>query len=319
MVLGPMSTMRRCRGILSTVRKTREALDNDWKGLKEDCLKRLKMALSLGTTTMEIKSGYGLDLKSEMAMLEMVGELARSQPISLIPTLLGAHTIPPEYKEKRGGYVELVFQMIENAKKKKLAEFCDVFCEDKAFFLKETREILEKAKKTGLKLKLHASQFNDLGAVELGVELGAVSIDHLEKISEKGIRAMAESKTVGVLLPGCEFHLGTRNYAPARKMIEAGIPIALATDFNPGSSPILSIPMILGLACRELKMTPEEIISAATINAAHALDRAQEVGSLEPGKKADILILGIEDYRELPYWLGINPVLRIIKNGKTAI
>ncbi len=306
-------------GILSTVRKTREALDNDWKGLKEDCLKRLKMALSLGTTTMEIKSGYGLDLKSEMAMLEMVGELARSQPISLIPTLLGAHTIPPEYKEKRGGYVELVFQMIENAKKKKLAEFCDVFCEDKAFTLKETRKILEKAKKTSLKLKLHASQFNDLGAVELGVELGAVSIDHLEKISEKGIRAMAESKTVGVLLPGCEFHLGTRNYAPARKMIEAGIPIALATDFNPGSSPILSIPMILGLACRELKMTPEEIISAATINAAHALDRAQEVGSLEPGKKADILILGIEDYRELPYWLGINPVLRIIKNGKTAI
>ncbi len=226
--------------------------------------------------------------------------------------------------------MELVFQMIETAKKKKLAEFCDVFCEKNAFTVKETREILEKAKKEGLKLKLHASQFNDLGAVELGVELGAVSIDHLERISDSGIRQMAaqrgeprhrraKTKTIGVLLPGCEFHLGTKNYAPSRKMIDEGAPIALATDFNPGSSPILSIPVILGLACRELKMTPEEAISAVTINAAHALNRGREVGSLEPGKKADILILDIEDYRELPYWFGMNPVSRVIKNGKAVL
>jgi len=306
-------------GILSTVRKTREALDNDWKGLKEDCLKRLKTALSLGTTTMEIKSGYGLDLKSELAMLEMVKELQKSQPVDLIPTLLGAHTIPPEYKEKRRDYVELVFRMIETAKKKKLAEFCDVFCEDKAFALEEAREILKKAKKAGLKLKLHASQFNDLGAVELGIELGATSIDHLEKISDRGIREMARSKTIGILLPGCEFHLGTKNYAPARKIIEAGAPVALATDFNPGSSPILSIPVISWLACRELKMTPEEVISAVTINAAHAISRAKEIGSLEAGKKADILILDIKDYKELPYWFGANSVCHTIKNGKVIV
>ncbi len=314
-----LEILARGGGILSTVRKTRDALNNDWKNLKEECLKRLKMALALGTTTMEIKSGYGLDLKSELAMLEMVEELVRSQPISLIPTLLGAHTIPPEYKEKREDYVGLVFQMIETAKKKKLAEFCDVFCEDKTFTLEETKAILEEAQKTGLKLKLHASQFNDLGAVELGVSLGAISIDHLEKISESGIKLMAETKTIGVLLPGCEFHLGTKNYAPARKMIEAGVPVALATDFNPGSSPILSISVILGLVCRELKMTPEEAISAVTINAAHAISWAKEIGSLEPGKKADILVLDIEDYRELPYWFGMNPILRVIKNGKLVI
>jgi len=305
-------------GILSTVKKTREALNSNWKGLKGSCLKRLKMALSLGTTTMEIKSGYGLDLKSELAMLEMIKELQKSQLADLIPTLLGAHMIPPEIK-RRADYVEQVFEMIGQARRKKLAEFCDVFCEDKAFTLEETREILEKAKKTGLKLKLHASQFNDLGAVELGVELGAISIDHLERISDSGIKLMAKTKTIGVLLPGCEFHLGTKNYAPSRKMIDEGVPIALATDFNPGSSPILSIPVILGLACRELKMTPEEAISAVTINAAHALCRGGEIGSLEPGKKADILILDIADYRELPYWFGMNPVSKVIKNGKVVI
>jgi len=244
--------------------------------------------------------------------------LQKSQPADLIPTLLGAHTIPPEIK-RRADYVEQVFEMIGQARRKKLAEFCDVFCEDKAFTLEETREILEKAKKTGLKLKLHASQFNDLGAVELGVELGAISIDHLERISDSGIKLMAKTKTIGVLLPGCEFHLGTKNYAPSRKMIDEGVPIALATDFNPGSSPILSIPVILGLACRELKMTPEEAISAVTINAAHALCRGGEIGSLEPGKKADILILDIADYRELPYWFGMNPVSKVIKNGKVVI
>lgn len=305
-------------GILSTVKKTRMALSENWAGLKEDCLKRMSGALKLGTTTMEAKSGYGLDFKSEMEILKMIGELDKVHSVDLVSTLLGAHVIPPEIK-RRADYMEQVFKMIGEARRKKLVEFCDVFCEEKAFTLKEAKDILEKAQKAGLKLKLHASQFNDLGAVELGAKMGAVSIDHLEKISDRGIGEMAKSKTVGVLLPGCEFHLGTKNYAPARKMIDGGVPIALASDFNPGSSPTFSIPMILALACRELKMTAEEAISAVTINAAYAIDRAKEIGSLEPGKKADILILDIEDYRELPYWFGMNPVERVIKGGKAVI
>jgi len=306
-------------GILSTVKKTRKALSENWAGLKEDCLKRMSRALKFGTTTMEAKSGYGLDLKSEMDILKMIDELNKNHPVDLVPTLLGAHTIPEEYKNNRVGYLNLIFKMIKAAKDKKLAEFCDVFCEKNAFSLSETRKILEAAKKAGLKLKIHAGQFNDLGAVELGVKLGATSIDHLEKISERGIKVMAKTKTIGVLLPGCEFHLGTRNYAPARKMIEAGVPIALASDFNPGSSPTLSIPEISALACRELNLTAEEIISAIMINAAHAISQAKEIGSLEPGKKADIIILDIGDYKELPYWFGMNPVCRVIKNGKVII
>ncbi|GAI43156.1 unnamed protein product, partial [marine sediment metagenome] len=210
----------------------------------------------------------------------------------------------------------LVLSMIEAVQSEGLAEYCDVFVEKGAFTAKEAERILVKAKSGGLKLKLHAGEFNDIGGVELGVKIKATSIDHLEHISARGIKMMAKTKTVGVLMPGVPFHLMTGVYAPARKLIQAGVPIALATDYNPGSSPTLSMPMIMALACREMKLSPAEAINAATINAAFALDRADEIGSLEPGKKADMLILNIRHHQQLPYWFGMNPVEQIIKDGK---
>jgi imidazolonepropionase len=196
-----------------------------------------------------------------------------------------------------------------------LAECCDVFVEVGAFSPLEAREMLERAKACGLKLKLHAGEFNDIGGVEVGVELGALSIDHLDHISDSGMDLMAKTKTIGVLLPGVPFHLMTDKYAPARKLIEAGVPIALATDFNPGSCPTFSMQMIIALACRQLKMTPAEAISAATVNAAYALGRGKEVGTIEAGKKADIVILDIPNHRQLPYWFGVNLASRVIKAG----
>ena len=301
-------------GILSTVEKTREALA--WPGaLLERAQVFLDRMLTFGTTTAEIKTGYGLSEESELAMLKIIARLKDSQPVDVVATFLGAHALPKEHQHKRDDYVQLVLGMLERVKTEGLAEYCDVFVEEGAFSPSETRTILEKAKEYGLRLKLHAGEFNDIGGVELGVELGAVSIDHLEHISERGMELMAGKKTIGVLLPGVPFHLMTARYAPARKLIAAGVPIALASDFNPGSCPTLSMQMIIALACRQMKMTPAEAISAATINAAYALDRGNEVGSIEVGKKADIIILDIPNHQQLPYWFGINLVERVIKNG----
>jgi len=301
-------------GILSTVEKTREALA--WPGaLLERAQVFLDRMLTFGTTTAEIKTGYGLSEESELAMLKIIARLKDSQPVDVVVTFLGAHALPKEHQHRRDDYVQLVLGMLERVKTEGLAEYCDVFVEEGAFSPSEARTILEKAKEYGLRLKLHAGEFNDIGGAELGVELGAVSIDHLEHISERGMELMAGKKTIGVLLPGVPFHLMAARYAPARKLIAAGVPIALASDFNPGSCPTLSMQMIIALACRQMKMTPAEAISAATINAAYALDRGNKVGSIEVGKNADIIILDIPNHQQLPYWFGMNLVERVIKNG----
>ncbi len=301
-------------GIFSTVRRTREAL-----AAPQALLKRaeafLDKMLAFGTTTAEIKTGYGLSMESELALLRIIARLKKSQPVDIVSTFLGAHAFPKEYRERKADYIQLVLGMLERVKTEGLAEYCDVFVEVGAFSPSEARTILERAKKQGLKLKLHAGEFNDIGGAELGAELGATSIDHLDYISERGMALMAEKKTIGVLLPGVSFHLMTDRYAPARKLIEAGVPIALATDFNPGSCPTLSMQMIIALACRHLKMTPAEAINAATINAAYALDRGDKVGSIEVGKKADVIILDIPNHQQLPYWFGGNLVAKVVKSG----
>jgi imidazolonepropionase len=301
-------------GILNTVEKTREALASP-QALTNRARAFLGKMLTFGTTTVEIKTGYGLSTESELGLLKIIAGLKESEPVDIVPTFLGAHALPKEYNERKGDYIQLVLGMLERVKTQGLAEYCDVFVEVGAFSASEARTILEQAKKQGLKLKLHAGEFNDMGGAELGAELGATSIDHLDYISERGMQLMAEKKTIGVLLPGVPFHLMTDTYAPARKLIETGVPIALATDFNPGSSPTLSMQMIIALACRQLKMTPAQAINAATINAAYALGRGDKVGSIEVGKRADIIVLDIPNHRQLPYWFGVNLVAMVIKNG----
>jgi len=301
-------------GIFSTVEKTRQALASP-RALMNRARAFLDKMLAFGTTSVEIKTGYGLSTESELGLLKIIARLKESQPVDIVPTFLGAHAFPKEYKKRKGDYIRLVLSMLERVRTEGLAEYCDVFVEVGAFSTSEARTILEQAKQQGLKLKLHAGEFNDIGGVELGAELGATSIDHLDYISERGMELMAEKKTIGVLLPGVPFHLMTNKYAPARKLIGAGVPIALATDFNPGSCPTLSMQMIMALACRQLKMTPAEAINAATINAAYALDRGDKVGSIEVGKKADIIVLDIPRHQQLPYWFGVNLVAKVIKNG----
>ena len=301
-------------GIFSTVDKTRQALASPGTLMKR-AQAFLGRMLAYGTTTAEIKTGYGLSTESELGLLKVIAGLKESQPVDIVPTFLGAHAFPKEYKERKADYIRLVLGMLERVKTEGLAEYCDVFLEVGAFSPSEARTILVQAKKQGLKLKLHAGEFNDIGGAELGAELGASSIDHLDYISERGMELMAEKRTIGVLLPGVPFHLMTNKYAPARKLIGAGVPIALATDFNPGSCPTLSMQMIIALACRQLKMTPAEAINAATINAACALDRGEEVGSIEVGKKADVIVLDIPRHQQLPYWFGVNVVGTVVKNG----
>jgi imidazolonepropionase len=301
-------------GIFSTVKKTREDLTSPGTLMKRAQAFLDKM-LAFGTTTAEIKTGYGLSTESELGLLKIIARLKESHQVDIVSTFLGAHALPKEYKERKADYIQLVLGMLERIKAEGLAEYCDVFLEVGAFSQSEARTILEQAKKQGLKLKLHAGEFNDIGGAELGAELGATSIDHLDYVSERGMELMAEKKTIGVLLPGVPFHLMTNKYAPARKLIEAGVPIALATDFNPGSCPTFSMQMIIALACRQLKMTPAEAINAATINAAYALDRGDEVGSIEVGKKADIIVLDVPRHQQLPYWFGVNLVAKVVKSG----
>jgi imidazolonepropionase len=301
-------------GILSTVEKTRQALASP-RALMNRARAFLGKMLAYGTTTAEIKTGYGLSAESEVGLLKIIAGLKKSQPVDIVPTFLGAHTFPREYENRKADYIQLVLGMLERVRTEGLAEYCDAFVETGAFSPSEARTILEQAKKQGLKLKLHAGEFDDIGGAELGAELGATSIDHLDYISEEGMELMAEKKTIGVLLPGVPFHLMTNRYAPARKLIQTGVPIALATDFNPGSCPTLSMQMIIALACRQLKMTPAEAINAATINAAYALDRGDKVGSIEVGKRADIIVLDIPRHQQLPYWFGVNLVARVVKNG----
>jgi len=261
-----------------------------------------------GTTTLEAKSGYGLDEAAELKTLRVLAKL-NGDPLDIVPTYLGAHIPPPEYRGKADAYIDwTIAEMMPKIRRRKLARFVDVYCDDGAFTLEQARRYLSAARRLGFGLKIHAEQFARTGAARLAVELEAVSADHLEQASEEDIRALAHSNTIATLLPGSVFHLGLRTYAPARALIEAGAAVALATDFNPGTSPVYSMQMALSLACTEMRMTPAEAIAAATINGAHALGMADRVGSLEPNKQGDLLVLNAEDYRELPYYFGANNV-----------
>jgi imidazolonepropionase len=308
---------KRGGGILNSVSKLRSAtLD----ALKQRALATLQQFASYGTTTIEAKSGYGLDAISELKILHLHKELSAEQPLEIISTFLGAHVIPAEFRVRASGAKEyvslLVDQLIPQVAAEKLAEFCDVFCERGAFTVPQSKQILEAGKRHGLKPRIHAEQLTHTGATQLAVKLGAASCDHLEKINRADIRALATSNTVATLLPGCDFHLGLQQYAPARALIDAGAIVALATDYNPGTSPTVSMPMILSLACTQLRMTPAEAIAASTIYSAYSLGRHKHIGSLEVGKLADIAIFDVDDYREIPYYFGMNTCHTTIKRGK---
>jgi imidazolonepropionase len=304
-------------GILNSVNKLRAATPG---ALKQRAHAALKQFAAYGTTTVEAKSGYGLDLASELKILQLHKELSAEQGLDIVSTFLGAHVIPAEFRTPPSGAKEyvalLIDKLIPEIAAQKLAEFCDVFCERGAFNLAQSKQILEAGKRHGLKPRIHAEQLSRTGGTQLAVKLGAASCDHLEKINRADIRALAKSRTVATLLPGCDFHLGLNQYAPARDLINAGAIVALATDYNPGTSPTVSMPMILSLACTQLRMTPAEAITAATINSAYSLGRDKHIGSLEVDKLADISIFDVDDYREIPYYFGVNTCHATIKRGQ---
>lgn len=304
-------------GIPSTVRKLRRASTD---ALKQRALVALKQIAAHGTTTVEAKSGYGLDVASELKTLGLLRALRREQPLEIVSTFLGAHVLPPEFRRRGRGrdeYVDLlVRRLIPRIARAGLAEFCDVFCDRGAFTVSQARRILTAARACGLAPRLHAEQLAHTGAARLAVELHAASADHLEKITRRDVRALARSDVVATLLPGCCFHLGLRDYAPARELIAAGAIVALATDYNPGTSPTLNMQIVLSLACAQMRMTPAETIAASTINAAYSLRRHDRVGSIEVGKDADLAVFDLADYREIPYYFGVNHCWLTLKRGE---
>ncbi|MGQ0572215.1 MAG: imidazolonepropionase [Armatimonadota bacterium] len=303
-------------GILSTVAATRAS---DEETLVRLGAARLDRMLACGTTTVEAKSGYGLSVEDEMKQLRAIHRLSAQHAVDLIPTVLAAHAVPPEFARDPDGYVALMTREILPAVvDEDLAEFCDAFCDVGAFTLPQGRAVLEAGAALGLTPKLHADEFSDLGGARLAAELGAISADHLLQASPDGLRAMAEAGTVAVLLPGTAYFLGVP-YADARRIIDLGVAVALATDFNPGTSPMLSMPSVISLACVGMRMTPAEAIVAATINAAWAIGVAEEIGSLEPGKAADLVVLDVADHREIPMGLGAPLVRQVIKRGEVVI
>ncbi|MEW5994759.1 MAG: imidazolonepropionase [Candidatus Zixiibacteriota bacterium] len=303
-------------GIRSSVRDLRTASTDT---LVKTTRHRLDRMLLYGTTTIEAKSGYGLSTESEVLQLEIIRELNESHPMDLVPTFLGAHEVPDEYRDKRNQYIELlVREMIPVVAERKLAEFSDVFCEEGVFDIAESRRIQQAAADAGMRLKFHADELKSTGGAELAASMGAVSADHLVYISQDGIKALADSGTAAVLLPGTTFSLSGKQYAPARKMIDAGVTVALSTDCNPGSSYSEALPFMISLAAVQMNMTAAESLCAVTVNAACAVDRGGRIGQLQPGLPADIVIWDMNDYRELPYHYGVNLVRTVIKNGRVA-
>jgi imidazolonepropionase len=301
-------------GIKSTVRKTRAASLDD---LVKAGRHYAGWFLRSGTTTIEAKSGYGLTVEDELKILRAIKRLNNETPLRYVPTFLGAHDIPAEYESRRAAYVELIIkEMLPRVAEEKLAEYCDVFCEEAVFTTDESWRILSAARCHGLGLRLHADQLSLSGGARLAAELNAATADHLEHTDATGIAALKAAKIQPVLLPGSVYALSSNHYPAARAMIDAGLAIVLATDFNPGSSPTPSMPAILSLACTQMKMTPAEAISAATINAAYSLGRGNEIGSLEKGKRADFVIHDCEDYRELAYFFGIEHAHAIYVRGE---
>ena len=301
-------------GIQSTVNATRAMYE---EMLAYKCWTYSDWFLRSGTTTIEAKSGYGLSLEDELKILRVIKRLANETPLRYVPTFLGAHSIPAEYRSRRDEYVALIIEeMLPAVAEEKLAEFCDVFCEQKVFTTDEAWKILSAARCHGMGLRIHADQLSLSGGAQLAAELGTVTADHLEHTDAAGIAALKEAGVQPVLLPGSVYALGSARYPAARQMIDAGLAIVLATDFNPGSSPTPSLPMILSLASTHMKMTPAEGVTAVTINAAYSLNRGAQIGSLEPGKIADFVIHDCSDYREISYFFGIEHPSSVYVRGK---
>lgn len=299
-------------GILSTVKATRAATEDE---LTEKAKAALDEMLTFGTTTCEAKSGYGLEEKEELKQLKVIRRLNKEHPMDVIPTFMGAHALPQEYKENREGYLKLLCEeMIPAVAKQKLAKFCDVFCETGVFTAEESRRILQVGLDNGLIPKIHADEIDAIGGSQLAGEIGAISAEHLIVCPEAGIQSMAQGGTVACLLPATSFYLNS-TYAPARRMIEAGVPVALASDYNPGSCPCLNLQLVMNLACLKYRLTPEEVLTGVTLNAAAAIGMADRVGSIERGKQADLVIWDAPDLNYLCYRLGSNLVKTVIKKG----
>jgi imidazolonepropionase len=302
-------------GILSTMRATRAASEDELIALGRARLDRM---LRFGTTTIEAKSGYGLRTEDELKCLRAMHRLGAAHEVDVVTTFLGAHVVPPEFAGDPDGYVTCIMEeMLPAVVEEDLAEFCDVFCDVGAFTQEQARSVLEAGAEMGLSPKIHADELSDLGGALLAAEVGAVSADHLEYASDEGLQAMADAGTIAVLLPCTALFLGLP-YARARRMVDLGVPVALATDFNPGTSPTYAMPMVVALGCLGMRLLPSEAIAAATINAAHAVGMAEEVGSLEPGKAADLVVLDTTDYREVATAFGTNPVGAVVKRGRVV-
>lgn len=299
-------------GILSTVRATRETTED---ALFEKAMFHLNRCLTYGVTTMEAKSGYGLDKETELKQLRVAKKLNESHPMDLVSTFLGAHAIPENYKGRPDAFLEEMLSMLSVISKEGLAEFVDIFCETGVFTVEQSRAFLQKAKTAGFGVKIHADEIDPLGGTEMACEIGAVSADHLVGASDEGVRMLGESDTIAVLLPGTTFYLGKDHFAPAREMISSGAAVALSTDFNPGSSPTENIQFIMNLAALKLKMTPEEIWNAVTVNAAYAIGRGDVAGSLMEGRNADLVLWDVPNYKYVPYHYGVNHVNKVWKNG----
>jgi imidazolonepropionase len=314
-----MEIARRGGGIHSSVRDLRTLSEDT---LYELALQRLRRLATFGTTTVEVKSGYGLSVEDELKTLRVIARLARALPLRIVPTFLGAHEIPLEHRESsasRAAYIDaIIHQMIPAVAADKLAKFADVFCETGVYTVDESRAILTAAREAGLLLKLHADELTSAGGAELAAEMGATSADHLAAVSDQGMEALAHGSTVATLLPGTMLFLGKPKQAPARRFIDAGVPVALATDFNPGTSPTANLSLMLTLGVSQLRLSVAEAVVAATVNGAAALAMADRVGQIAPGFAADFALFDVRDVREVPYWYGDNRCVATFVSGKTC-
>jgi imidazolonepropionase len=312
---GYLEILREGGGILRTVSDTRLASSET---LFRESAKRLESMISHGTTTVEAKSGYGLDRTVELRLLETARKLGDEYPATIVPTYLGAHAVPPEFAGRTDAYVDfMISEVLPEVAKRKLAEFCDVFCEKGVFDVDQSRKVLLAAKSLGMKLKIHADEMHSTGGAELAAEVGAVSADHLAKPSDDGIMALARKDIMGVLLPGTPYSSMSKEYADGRRLIDLGVPIALGTDLNPNCWNE-SMQFTISLACHKMRMTPAEAVTASTINAAAALGLDKKVGTIERGKRADLIVLDIPGHAHLPYKFGTNLCSLVVKDGKTV-
>ncbi|WP_148358574.1 imidazolonepropionase [Peribacillus simplex] len=311
-----MDIMNGGGGIHATTRMTREASEEE---LMEQTIRRLDSFLAHGVTTVEGKSGYGMNLETELKQLRVMKKLQEEHPIDLVPTFMGAHAVPKDYKGREDEFVDhLINDMLPIVSEEKLAEFNDVFCEKGVFTPEQSERILKAGKKYGLIPKIHADEIEPYGGAELAAKIGAISAEHLLKASEEGIQAMAKSGTIACLLPATALYL-REDAAPGRRMVDEGVAVAISTDCNPGSSPTTSMPLVMNLACISMRLTPAEALTAATYNAACAINRQEKIGSLEVGKQADVVLWNVENYQELQYLFGVNHVKTVWKNGVQVV